>query len=278
MDACSIRKMLLDGKFENVLIASHRGKFGSSVMENTVLAFTVAIGQGADMVEMDLAKTKDGIFIGHHDDDMSRLFHKAGKIQDYTYSEIKQMPIYNVINEPCVEHVSTLDEILSALKEKTILVLDKCWEHWEDIAPTIKTYNMAEQVVLKFYIEDAAAASWALQHQEFMYIPMVQNPNDKEKVYSLKQETTIVGIEILPEDPDSLFLTSGYIKDLHAHGLAVWCNSLNLSSELVYGGGFDDLKSLRNGGSYGWGELITRGIDIIQTDWVYELFSFRKSY
>ena len=37
-----------------VLIASHRGKFGSSVMENTTLAFEIALCQGADMVEMDL--------------------------------------------------------------------------------------------------------------------------------------------------------------------------------------------------------------------------------
>ena len=69
-----LRKMC-DMDNREILIASHRGKFSSSVMENTTLAFLLAIRQGAHMVEMDLARTKDGRIVAHHDNDMSRLFH-----------------------------------------------------------------------------------------------------------------------------------------------------------------------------------------------------------
>lgn len=260
-----------------VLIASHRGKFGSSVMENTTLAFELALYQGADMVEMDLDMTKDGIIIGHHDDTMTRLFHKNKKICEYTYQELINLPIYNIFGEPCAETISTFEEILSALKDRTLLVLDKCWEHWDAIATVIKKYSMEKQIIMKFYIEDQKAISWTIKHPQFMYIPMVQNPNDKSKVYQLQNQTNVIGIEILPENPNDIFLQEDYITELHSHNLLIWCNSLSLSKNLTYGGGFDDLKSLHMGGDYGWGELIKRKIDIIQTDWVYELKNYLKS-
>ena len=68
------RDSLLDPYDDQVMIASHRGKFSSSVMENTSLAFLAAVGQGADMVEMDLAMTSDGVLVGHHDDNMTGCF------------------------------------------------------------------------------------------------------------------------------------------------------------------------------------------------------------
>lgn len=40
-------RKLYDPENHEVLIASHRGKFSSSVMENTSLAFLTAIGEGA---------------------------------------------------------------------------------------------------------------------------------------------------------------------------------------------------------------------------------------
>ena len=76
------RDSLLDPYDDQVMIASHRGKFSSSVMENTSLAFLAAVGQGADMVEMDLAMTSDGVLVGHHDDNMTRLFHDTNKISE----------------------------------------------------------------------------------------------------------------------------------------------------------------------------------------------------
>ena len=84
-------EILCDPLCRQVQIACHRGKFSSSVMENTALAFQAAVGQGADMVEMDLARTKDGRIVGHHDDTMIRLFHNPGRIGDYTLEELKNM-------------------------------------------------------------------------------------------------------------------------------------------------------------------------------------------
>ena len=130
------RDSLLDPYDDQVMIASHRGKFSSSVMENTSLAFLAAVGQGADMVEMDLAMTSDGVLVGHHDDNMTRLFHDTNKISDYTLEELRKKPLYNYVGEICEEEIETFDQITDALKNKALLVLDKCWDIWESVYNT----------------------------------------------------------------------------------------------------------------------------------------------
>lgn len=43
-DYIQTRQELLSQRRGRILIASHRGKFGASVMENTVTAFLLALG------------------------------------------------------------------------------------------------------------------------------------------------------------------------------------------------------------------------------------------
>ena len=142
-------EILCDPLCRQVQIACHRGKFSSSVMENTALAFQAAVGQGADMVEMDLARTKDGRIVGHHDDTMIRLFHNPGRIGDYTLEELKNMELYNYLGEPCVQSIETFDEILDALRDRTILVLDKCWDCWDEVLELLEREGMTGQAVFK---------------------------------------------------------------------------------------------------------------------------------
>lgn len=256
---------------KEVLIASHRGKFCSSVMENTSLAFLLAVGQGADMVEMDLEKTKDGRIVGHHDDTLDRLFHVPGSVADKTLEELKTMPIYNCLWEPCAEKLETFDEILDSLKDRTILILDKCWDCWDEVYALLEEKQMTEQTIFKFNIEDESAYHWAERHGDCMFIPMLGDVSLLESVAALKEKTGVPALEILPEKESDPVFQKETFQWLFDHGIKVWCNSLSLSNRLVYGAGFDDLKSLRYGGDSGWGRLIDQGTMVIQTDWPYEL-------
>lgn len=265
------REWLCDPDNRKVMIASHRGKFASSVMENTSLAFLTAMRQGADLMEMDLAKTKDGRIVGHHDDTMERLFHRSARIADYTLEELVQMEIYNCIGEPCAEKLESFDEIAAPLKRQTLLVLDKCWDCWDEVYKELETKQMVCQTVFKFYIEDDEAYHWAERHGDCMFIPMLGDTAYLERVEKLKTKAAVPALEILPEkETDEVFAPETFSR-LQRDGIKVWCNSLSLSSRLVYGAGYDDLKSLRLGGGAGWGRLILQGVSIIQTDWPWEL-------
>lgn len=265
------KKWLFDCNDHRVMIASHRGKFSSSVMENTSLAFQLALGEGADMVEMDLDKTRDGVLVGHHDQDMTRLFHNSGKISDYTLEELQEMALYNYVGEICEEKLETFQEILTALKNQALLVLDKCWDDWDDVYELLKQYSMNDQAIFKFYIENEASYQWAKAHPDCVFVPMLKNTADLSRVAALKEWTQVPALEILPvKETDAVFQKETF-EWLRNHRIKVWCNSLSLAKRLVYGAGFDDLKSLRYGGNYGWKRLVEQGVAIIQTDWPYEL-------
>lgn len=270
-------EILWDPKNHEPLIASHRGKFSSSVMENTSLAFLTAVNQGADMVEMDLDITKDGRIVGHHDDKIKRLFHSDTRISDWTLDELMAMPLYNYIDEICVEKFETFNEILDSLKDKTILVLDKCWHCWDEVYRLLKEKDMVEQTIFKFYLQDESAYAWAAAHPDCMFIPMSGNVDLLDHLYQLAQVTKVPALEILPEKEEDPCFQDSCFQWLADHGIKVWCNSLSLAKRLVYGAGYDDLKSLRFGGDAGWGVLVDKGVQIIQTDWPYEVRSYLDS-
>lgn len=76
---------------ENVpVIVAHRGYSGVAP-ENTLAAFASAVDIGADMIELDVQETKDGVLVVFHDTDMSRITGMSGRVSDYTYEEICRM-------------------------------------------------------------------------------------------------------------------------------------------------------------------------------------------
>ena len=263
--------ILFDLQCRQTQIVSHRGKFSSSVMENTSLAFITAINQGADMVEMDLQKTKDGVIVGHHDDSMMRLFHRPGKISEYTAAELKAMDFFNYINEPCAEQMETFEEMIEPLINRTVLVLDKCWDCWDEVYLILKKKEMLKQAIFKFYTKDLAAFKWASAHTDCIFIPMLDEMEHLDRVLALKEKVKVPAVEIMPERETDEVFQKETLEDLRRQGLKIWCNSLSLSRDMVYGAGYDDIKALRYGGDCGWGHLVELGVDMIQTDWPFEL-------
>lgn len=264
----------IDGK---IAVASHRGKFSSSVMENTALAFSLAIGEGADMVELDIARTKDGQLVGHHDKKLTRLFHIDQPITEYTWEELRELPLYNYVGEICTEGLDTLPDILDSLKGKAMIALDRCWDHWEPVYRLLREREMVEQAVFKFYIENEDACRFVSAHPDCLFVPMVRDPESFGAVEQLREAARVPSLEILPEDPTDPIFRQEVFDWLHARNIKIWCNSLSLARRLVYGAGYDDLLSIRQGGEAGWGVLAAKGVDIIQTDWPYEVKRYLAS-
>lgn len=268
------REWLFNMEDTDIKIASHRGKFSSSVIENTSLAFLTAVGEGADMVEMDLDLTKDGILVGHHDKTMRRLFSVDGEISGYTWDEIQKMPLINYLGEINVTGLETFQEILDSLKGKTLIALDKCWDYWDEVYEVLAGKDMLGQAIFKFPVKNSRAAEWAERHGDCMFIPMVKEAEHLEAVDGLRKRAVVPAVEIVPrKESDSIYADSVFVWLKERH-MKVWCNSLSLARRLVYGAGYDDLKSLALGGDEGWGVLAKKGVDIIQTDWPAEAAAY----
>lgn len=86
------------------LVIAHRGA-SAYRPENTLAAYELAIEMGADMIEIDLHRTRDGAIVVTHDEDLSGLGGR-GEIAAATLSEVRSLDAGRG------ERVPTLDEVL----------------------------------------------------------------------------------------------------------------------------------------------------------------------
>ena len=81
------------------LIIAHRGA-PSYAKENTINSFKKAMALRADMIEFDVRRTKDNVFIVYHDG-----FIQGKPINEWTYKEIRKIARDQGFDLPTVEEV-----------------------------------------------------------------------------------------------------------------------------------------------------------------------------
>ena len=69
---------------------AHRGA-SSYAPENTLSAFCMGLQMGANGIETDVQRTRDGVLVLFHDDSITRITGREGAISDYTYQELLSM-------------------------------------------------------------------------------------------------------------------------------------------------------------------------------------------
>ena len=70
-----------------VTAIAHRGE-PVGHRENTLPAFAAAVAQGADMVEIDLRRTRDGAIVVLHDQTLERLWGRADSVGDVDLADV----------------------------------------------------------------------------------------------------------------------------------------------------------------------------------------------
>ena len=74
---------------DKVLNIAHRG--GRRIRpEHTLLAYDQALVDGADILELDVSETSEGVIVVMHDDTVDRTTDCTGRINDMTFDEIRQ--------------------------------------------------------------------------------------------------------------------------------------------------------------------------------------------
>ena len=90
---------------------AHRG--GSEYApENTLSSFYLGLLQGANGIETDVQKTKDGVLVLFHDDTVDRVTDGTGKLCDYTYEELRKLKVYGSCTTGFYDRIITLREFL----------------------------------------------------------------------------------------------------------------------------------------------------------------------
>lgn len=96
------------------LVIAHRGASGERP-ENTMAAYERAVEQQADMIEIDLHLSRDGVIMIHHDAELERLG-VEGEIADYTSAELGRLDA--APGNPLEERMPTLMDVLEQFSDR----------------------------------------------------------------------------------------------------------------------------------------------------------------
>ena len=98
-------------------VVAHRGASGYEP-ENTLRALKRAIEMGADMVEVDVRLSKDGVPVIMHDETLDRTTDGSGRVSDYTVDQLRGL------DAGLGEKIPLLSEVLDLVKGKAGLLLE----------------------------------------------------------------------------------------------------------------------------------------------------------
>ncbi len=95
----------------NIINYAHRGA-SEYAPENTLSSFYLGLVQGANGIETDVQRTKDGVLVLFHDDTVDRVSNGQGKLCDFTLAELEKLKIHG--NNTCgfYDRILTLEEFL----------------------------------------------------------------------------------------------------------------------------------------------------------------------
>ncbi len=194
------------------IVYAHRGA-SEYAPENTMSSFQLGVHMGANGIETDVRRTKDGVLVLFHDANFERVIGCEGCIGDYTYEELMQFRVKN-------EKTDTKDIIVKFedfLRYFGFRDLHFAIELKEDLAP--ETIALLDRFGLK---DKAIITSF-----QYDYIKRVKEIRPDWRVGYLVREVTdetlsdlaaIGGEQLCPR---AKFVTKENVEKWHAMGYNV---------------------------------------------------------
>ena len=132
-----IEKCFNEPASQSILIVSHRADWRNAP-ENSLQAIQNCIDMGADMVEIDLKKTKDGHLVLMHDKTINRTMTGTGSPDEYTLAELKAMRLRNGAGIKTRHQIPTFEEVMNLCKGKIMVNVDKGYDYFKDAYEVLK--------------------------------------------------------------------------------------------------------------------------------------------
>ncbi|KXT84752.1 glycerophosphodiester phosphodiesterase family protein [Streptococcus oralis] len=251
---------------KKVLIAVHRGSSAGNIVENTIPAYEASLQMGGDIVEADVFKTSDDQLYHFHNGMERKNFQKDFDIRSLSSQELKDLTYCNSNLSAISYPVEKLEDTLRYFKGRCLINIDRAWDFFPLICDLVKQEDMVEQVILKGPLEEETLQFLAGEETKFLFMPKISK---LAQLDLLKQypEVNIIGVEIKAETEADDFYQAETIQELKDANLCVWINALTMNDEKKLFAGHDDNTSILQSADQGWGVLLEKGADIIQTDW-----------
>lgn len=246
----------------NVLVVAHRADWRHHP-ENSLPAIRSAIALGADVVEVDVRRTKDGRFVIIHDLTLDRTTNGRGRVADHTLEELRQLRLRDGAGSVTTELIPTLEEALAAVRGRAVVNLDKSSEHPDEVFRVVERegalgYSLFSVTQPLDEFEKAYPGLLARMPLFMLVVgERVKNRDALIGAYFERRPPAVLQLVFSREDDPVL----AWCAKARPAGVRVWVNALWPN----HNAGHDDERALTDpAGAYGW--LTGQGATLIQTD------------
>jgi len=135
------------GEHKMFLKVGHRGAKAYET-ENTLESFRKAIELGANAIELDVRRSRDGKLIISHDDNLKKVFGKDRQINMATFEELKQLSS---------DRVPALEDALFFIDKKVDKILIELKEtgYEKKVLDIIKKQRLKDRVIIVSFHEES---------------------------------------------------------------------------------------------------------------------------
>ncbi|ANT51541.1 glycerophosphodiester phosphodiesterase family protein [Mesorhizobium amorphae] len=276
---------------DHVLVAAHRAgsmQAGKTLYpENSIAAVEGSIAIGAEIVEVDIRRSKDGEFVVMHDSWLDRTTNCKGEAANYTVAELKRCRlVIEGTGAVTNETVSTLREMLTVTRDKILINLDNKLDvqALPGMIAVARDLGMADQVIVKENLWnqqriDSVKAALARTGGGFQFMPIIADDAVHDAAFAEQVGKAFspgaielinwrAGTETLTETGGPLFSTRMRAVSVRG-GWHIWANTyaiVNKPGGFLSGGRGDELAVQASLPAETYGFWAERGATIIQTD------------
>lgn len=212
---------------------AHRGA-SEYYPENTTTAFCEAVRMGANGIETDIQRAKDGVLVLFHDDTLERVTGEKGRICDYTYEELQN---FSIKKGERADKILSLDSFLKQFADKELaFALElKTDDTEKDVVDLVYKYGIDKRtVVTSFGLARLQKVKAYAPHLRVGYLTKVENAE------VIKSLVAIGADEICPR---ASIVTAENVAKWHRIGFNVraWGVSGEEQMQALYNAGVDGM-------------------------------------
>lgn len=200
-----------DGRLMSLI---HRGDNNIYYPENSIEGIMSCIMAGADMLELDVVMTKDGVAMMMHDDTLTRTtnvaeMRKSGAqglpesdyISEWTFEQVRRLRL--TMNGEATNYVvPTLEEVIMVCNNRCFIFLDLAGEHefdWlTELYPLVQKHNAYRTV----WLPHGYLSSLTMNRVDYLLDMIEQDSGYKPAVQAGVNESNIEGMVQMIEDYD----------------------------------------------------------------------------
>lgn len=276
---------------DHVMVAAHRGgwKDGGRMLyaENSREVVRRVIELGAEVVEIDVQKSRDGVLVVLHDSWLDRTTTCTGRLAEKTMAELAGCRLkIEGSGKVTDETMPTLRDIFAETRDRILVNIDNKLgpDSLPDISALARELDMADQIIIKqnLWSRDKIAEAQKLMKAvgaDIRFMPILADDAVREPAFveAASKPFAADAVELINWRTEDGALTrrGGKLFSARARAVAVrgdwhlWVNTysiVNKSGGLLAGGRGDELAVVAGAPEEVYGFWVDRGATIIQTD------------